>query len=264
MLFIHLASAGWLKRRKVAWPRQMVQPAGRGGVSSLGVSAARGQPAGHPRVALGRGETGAGEGRPGGSAWPCHAPRGGSEPRRQQRLRAGLKNPGHSTTGCSISRSHSWGLGLGAAARQRELAVLQRRRQLQTRQLLSTAGERCCSAQTGSFRREGGGGGMQGGKPGCTAQGNRQQRLQPVTAERRRWMQLKAPQWGNAANTCPARGCKRSLGSKDNGIRQPRCQSPTPSPGCLGAGSTPPLQPVLLLLGSPVLAEHGCCRHTPL
>ena len=26
MLFIHLASAGWLKRRKVAWPRQMVHP----------------------------------------------------------------------------------------------------------------------------------------------------------------------------------------------------------------------------------------------
>jgi len=31
MLFIHLASAGWLKRRKVAWPRQMVHPGERGG-----------------------------------------------------------------------------------------------------------------------------------------------------------------------------------------------------------------------------------------
>lgn len=30
MLFIHLASAGWLKRRKVAWPRQMVHPWERG------------------------------------------------------------------------------------------------------------------------------------------------------------------------------------------------------------------------------------------
>lgn len=30
MLLIHLASAGWLKRRKVAWPRQMVHPWERG------------------------------------------------------------------------------------------------------------------------------------------------------------------------------------------------------------------------------------------
>lgn len=26
MLFIHLASAGWLKRRKVDWPRHNMQP----------------------------------------------------------------------------------------------------------------------------------------------------------------------------------------------------------------------------------------------
>lgn len=164
-------------------------------------------------------------------------------------------------TGRSISRSHSWGLGLGAAARQRGLAVLQRRRQLQTRQLLSTAARPKPGAFGGREEEEEE---CREGSQACTAQGNRQQRLQQVAAEHRRWMELKEPQWGNAANTCPARGCKRSLGSKDNGIRQPRCQSPTPSPGCLGAGSTQPSQPLLLLLGSPALAEHGCCRHTPL
>lgn len=29
MLFIHLASAGWLNRRKVDWPRHSMQPVGK-------------------------------------------------------------------------------------------------------------------------------------------------------------------------------------------------------------------------------------------
>lgn len=167
----------------------MSAPSGRQEGSPPGWATARRQPAGHPRVMLERGETGAGEGRPGGSAWPYHASQGGSKLCRQQRLRASLESRSLatiSTTGCSqrISRSHSWGLCLGTA-RQRELAALQRRRQLQTRQLLSTAGEHCFLAQTGSFCREGRGG-MQGGKPGCAAQGKQQQRLQIVATECRR------------------------------------------------------------------------------
>lgn len=66
MLFIHLASAGWLKRRKVAWPRQMVQPEERG---------ERAQP--HAGAVPERGKAAAGAGRQPGAARPEDASLGG-------------------------------------------------------------------------------------------------------------------------------------------------------------------------------------------
>lgn len=128
-----------------------------GGASSTGTAAWA--PLGDT---LGRGETGAGEGRPGGSARPCRAPQGGIEPCHQHRLRAGLK-----------SRSlHDWAQHLaqpqlGPGPRRCRASEGAGRAPAPPPAADKTAPVHRCSAQTGSFRREGGGGGgMQGGKPG--------------------------------------------------------------------------------------------------